>query len=213
MARRLLAALVLVATVSMSGCMGIRHVGTGCQDNCDQCDGNCSRPIPRGPLEGLSMAHRSLTCSGGCGEVYYGEWISTPPDCVDPCDECQEFTGGCRDKCLPCGRLRGMFSGLIGQRYRCDTSRGLFNICDMCAGPYSDPGTGPCSSCGGDEVYSEGESVVLGDGEWTDDRIGSAEPSAELGQFKPMPRARFASSTRTMLQATPTKPGCNCGKH
>ncbi len=218
MSRSLLLALALIVTVSMSGCMGVRHFGTGCQDNCNQCDGYSPRPIPCGPLEGLRNARRSLTCSGGCGEVYYGEWTSTPPDCDDPCDDCQGFTGGCREKCLPCGRLRGLFSGFLGQRYRCATSRGLFNICDMCDSAYSDPGCGnsdcgSCSSCGGGEVYADGDSVVLGESEWTGDRIGSSVPPAELGQFKPMPRARLASSVRSLSRSTPHKPDCNCGKH
>lgn len=37
---------------------------------------------------------RPLACgSGCCGEVYWGEWISDPPDCADPCDNCGTYVG------------------------------------------------------------------------------------------------------------------------
>lgn len=63
-------------------------------EHCDDCDGNYVRPLAYGPLQGLRNLRRQLTCGGGgCGEVYFGEWISTPPDCYDPCCG-DQFVGG-----------------------------------------------------------------------------------------------------------------------
>jgi hypothetical protein len=28
-----------------------------------------------------------------CGELYWNEWFSHPPDCCDPCDRCARFNG------------------------------------------------------------------------------------------------------------------------
>lgn len=34
-------------------------------------------------------------CEDGCGEKYWGDWCSDPPDCWDPCDCNGNFVGGC----------------------------------------------------------------------------------------------------------------------
>jgi hypothetical protein len=212
MSRKWLAALGIVVSISFSGCMGIHQLGPGVQDYCDQCDGCSERPIPCGPLDGMAQIRRSLVCSGGCGEVYYGEWISTPPDCEDPCGDCQEWTGGCREKCLPCGRFSGLLSGLVGKRLRCDDSKGLFDICDLCGQAECESGCDTCSGCDGDEVSYEGNSILLDGGDWSSESVGSELHPAEVGKFKPMPRTRVASA-RTISPSPAHKPGCNCGKH
>ncbi len=33
-------------------------------------------------------------CDGGCGERYWGGFLSDPPDCCDPCDRCGNWVGG-----------------------------------------------------------------------------------------------------------------------
>ena len=42
-------------------------------------------------LIGAYKSRRWADC--GCGEVYYGPWIDTPPACCDPCDNCGSFHG------------------------------------------------------------------------------------------------------------------------
>ncbi len=215
MAHRWLASVALLITVSLSGCMGIQTVGTGCVDSCGQCDGCGPRPIPCNPREGMRQIGRSIVCSGGCGEVYYGEWISSPPDCEDPCDPCQQWTGGCGEKCLPCVRLHSFLSCLAGKRLRCDYSRDVFDICSICRQEYCDPGCDTCPSCCEGESYEDGSSIMSGDGAWSEQYEGSSSgstPYAPGSQFKPMPRARLASSTTNGFN-TQTKAPCNCGKH
>ena len=60
------------------------HRGGG---GCDGC-GSCGRE------KGFISA-----CKWGCGEIYWDEWLSDPPDCCDPCDDCGNWTGpqGCCD--------------------------------------------------------------------------------------------------------------------
>jgi hypothetical protein len=64
-----------------------------CQEGCGGCDGGY-----RGN-ELLGALHSYFWCSGGCGEVYLGEWLYDPPDCCDPCDDCYGMYVGPRDCC------------------------------------------------------------------------------------------------------------------
>lgn len=54
---------------------------------CGVCGGDCEGHTPS------SYTKHVLTCASGCGEIYWGEWISDPPDKVDPCDNCGNFVG------------------------------------------------------------------------------------------------------------------------
>jgi len=88
-----------------SGCCVNRHLDCGGLDTCcgslsDPILGDCSRCgvcggsdcpgyTPCGYLKYM------LTCGSGCGEIYYNEWISDPPDCCDPCDDCGNWCQGC----------------------------------------------------------------------------------------------------------------------
>ncbi|ADB15562.1 hypothetical protein Psta_0877 [Pirellula staleyi DSM 6068] len=75
-----------------------------------------------------------ITCGRGCGEVYWGEWISDPPDRCDPCDDCYGQFVGPRGCCPPgfFGRLAHGFSCL----------RPCLPKCGPSCGP-------SCSTCGG----------------------------------------------------------------
>ncbi|MBL8889679.1 MAG: hypothetical protein JNL67_06850 [Planctomycetaceae bacterium] len=61
--------------------------------HCDRCEGGTHLPV--GAYAGMPLAARlkhRLACGDGCGEVYIGEWISTPPT-PDPCDYDGNYTG------------------------------------------------------------------------------------------------------------------------
>ncbi|HEY2413761.1 MAG TPA: hypothetical protein VGI40_16035 [Pirellulaceae bacterium] len=115
-----------------------------------------------------------MSCGKGCSDIYIHEWISDPPDCCDPCDQCQgQFTGPhgycCRGpfqrilsafhcyKYCPapyCGPWRPIF-GHCG----CGGGSGAMGCCD--AGPSCGCGGVGCSTCAGGgpaggEVYYEG---------------------------------------------------------
>jgi hypothetical protein len=71
-----------------------------CSDPCaDPCGDGCyGRPWHRGPLSCLFALFTPNTwCGPSCGERYWGDFYSDPPDCSDPCDDSGNYTGhGCR---------------------------------------------------------------------------------------------------------------------
>ncbi len=148
----------LAVCVLATGCCGPFGVGCGVPgDSCNDC--NCyspERPIAQGPIDAFRLWKRSLVCGGGCGEVYYGEWMSTPPDAHDPCCG-EQFVGGatkCRPFCWQPGALMG---NLYGRRFceggvDCDCGgEGCGQVgygdygCDSCGG--SVDSVGGCATC------------------------------------------------------------------
>ena len=112
--------------MATSGCCGPRGCGIGCGVGCSDCgsvgvsscgcgSGSC-RLLRGGPLAAIRNARRSLICGSGCGEAYVGEWISTPPDCTDPCHD-DQFVGGAVKARPFCRANRGCRLGaLYGRR-------------------------------------------------------------------------------------------------
>ena len=103
-----------------------------------QC-GTCCRTVGCGG--GMKQwLHNKATHCKGCGDIYWGEWISDPPDCCDPCDQCGQFTGAgvCCDNA--CGSRIGCRLGNLfrGRRY-CPGPCG----CEECGGM-------GCDTCGHD---------------------------------------------------------------
>lgn len=131
------AAALLSAGLFFTGCCA-PMVGPGCPSAaCNDCNGTqmTTQYVSNGPLDALRNARRRMACGAGCGEVYQGEWISTPPMASDPCCDSQ-FVGGavpCQPFCWQPGTL---LRGLYGQRF--------------CSGNQS---SAPCacgvSTCGG----------------------------------------------------------------
>ena len=157
----LLSATVVFAVVFSGCCCGPyggcgpvgAGIGGGCVTDCNDCDGGtCSagRPMVYGPLQHLAQMRKSLVCGGGCGEVYYGEWQSTPPDACDPCCG-DQFVGGavpCNPFCWtwrPGQLFYGFFGGLYGQRF-CHGCGNDFGSCGC--GSVVDSGCG-CDAAGG----------------------------------------------------------------
>lgn len=151
----------LVIAMLMTGCCcgpyGGCGVGGGCVTNCSDCDGVTYGLGARnacGPLQHMNMLRKSLVCGGGCGEVYYGEWQSTPPDGCDPCCG-DQFVGGatpCRPFCWqwrPGMLLYGFLNNIYGQRL-CSGCGSNFDSCG-CGGNF---GGGWGSGCGCDGGYA-----------------------------------------------------------
>jgi hypothetical protein len=74
--------------------------GDSCGDTCgDPCGTPCTRGAcrdrtPCGPLSVVfSIFDRNTWCGPSCGERYWGDFYSDPPDCQDPCDRCGNYTG------------------------------------------------------------------------------------------------------------------------
>ena len=84
----------------------------GSCNSCDPCSDPCNgRCWNRGPITWVFALFMPRTWTGGgCGERYWGDFYSDPPDCWDPCDNYGNYTGsgvssgagsgGCRS----CGR-------------------------------------------------------------------------------------------------------------
>jgi hypothetical protein len=86
------------------------EMGCGpCDDGCDPCCNPCSTPCCGlrhgarpchdrtyyGPLTFVfSIFGANTWCGSGCGERYWGDFRSCPPDCCDPCDGCGNYIGG-----------------------------------------------------------------------------------------------------------------------
>jgi len=112
-----------VSIVLAAGCQCLenRYMGCGyatgmggmpslsCGD-CGDCGDNCDGYRPGHPLGNL------MGCASGCGEVYWGEWTSDPPDCCDPCDDCGNWVGT-RFRGFPFVQhlLAGLHGALTGQ--------------------------------------------------------------------------------------------------
>jgi hypothetical protein len=86
-----------------------------CIDSCDSCNscdpcadpcgsGCYGRPWHRGPLSCVFALFMPCTwCGGNCGERYWGDFYSDPPDCWDPCDCYGNYSGGSSSECSTCG--------------------------------------------------------------------------------------------------------------
>lgn len=161
--RQLFFLLGLSIVLSSVGCaipVGSGPCGGLACDSCGDCDGGgyvAGPLLPFGPLEALRQARRNLVCGGGgCGDVYYGEWRSYPPDCVDPC-----YGSGACGAAAPC--LPGCAPGLLLPRNLVPALYGkrIYQHADGCGcGSCGDCGSGDCGSCGGcsdcGSVLSEG---------------------------------------------------------
>ena len=192
----------LVIAVLMTGCCcgpyggcgyGGGCGGGGCVTDCNDCSGvtyGRSPLLTCGPLQHLTSLRKSLVCGGGCGEVYYGEWQSTPPDACDPCCN-NQFVGGavpCRPFCWqwrPGMLLYGFLNNVYGQRlcYGCGNN---FNACgcsDGYGGSYDvgysgeiiDGGYGGgCSTCSSATVVQPNT------------RIASPQPNTRIASPQPV---------------------------
>jgi hypothetical protein len=122
-------------------CLPKPIVWCGTEHECgpDGCT-SCAAPGDCGLLAALK---RCKTCGKGCGEIYWGEWISDPPDCCDPCDQCYGQWTGPHGYCNlgPCQRL---LAALHGYKY-CPKP-----CCNESCGPLcSKPAMAGCTTCGG----------------------------------------------------------------
>ena len=59
---------------------GLSNLCSSCNgpENCCNCDGYNNAPF--------GNIRRTLACGSGCGEIYYGEWASNPPNTCNECD-------------------------------------------------------------------------------------------------------------------------------
>jgi hypothetical protein len=186
MMARLLFVMHVVALLAGAGCCcqprcGDPCGGLGCGPACNTCclclpkpiiwNGACNDCAP-GPCEScacptecgiLPWLRRSKVCGKGCGEVYWGEWISDPPDCCDPCDPCYGCYTGPNDGCCHLGPCQRLLAALHGYKYCpkpcCGEVCGGFchkGACGGCGGC----GEVGCTSCGhgphGADIYYEG---------------------------------------------------------
>ena len=153
-----LSAIAAMAAMMTGCCGGPIGFATGPGSHCGYCEGAPSGPsYHQGPLARLAAAHKRTVCGSGCGEVYYGEWLSNPPDCCDPCDNEVQ----CTPPIVPqCGIFARMFAGLYGVRH--PRGGGGAGCCEeTCVDD-----CGSCDSCcgGGGEVIHEGPVVESGPG-------------------------------------------------
>ncbi len=126
----------LIVAAGPGCCVGDQNCrgGSGGIGGFDSGPGDCcgTDPCSRGPRRRpFANLLGMFACNGGCGDVYYDEWVSDPPDCCDPCDNCGNWTGPrpCRRSIWDCLSLRGLW----GNQYSCD-QYGADCECDSCSG-------------------------------------------------------------------------------
>jgi hypothetical protein len=73
--------------------------GVECGPACEVVEAPCVEPCcgpcyPCGPLSWLFALFAGDFCGDGCGDIYWGDFYSEPPDCCDPCDRHGNWTGG-----------------------------------------------------------------------------------------------------------------------
>lgn len=176
-----------------TGCCGPIGCGVGCGlpgDSCSDCSGGYSAtpPIPYGPFDALRQWKRSLVCGGGCGEVYYGEWMSTPPDANDPCCGSQ-FVGGAT-KCAPfCWQPGALFGNLYGRRYS-DGSELMGGCGDTGCGGYG------CDSCGGEIIGETGGCATC---DASTAFAGTRRVAQQQPQRQPQMRAKAPMTKQQMM--------------
>ncbi len=141
----------------------------------DGCDTSCAPAC--GPCGGLFAPFRSLlSCGSGCGELYVDEWLSDPPACCDPCDDCGTHTGpsGCC-RWLNYPLHRGNFWGTRLADAGCG--------CDSCSAR-ADHGHHPLSN------LKVGEEVIV-DEQWSEEMVVpyTATPNNGSSPLGPGPRA------------------------
>jgi hypothetical protein len=100
MLNRLLPACLLAAALAAAnGCCcshpfighGPGVIDTCASGDCGEC-ASCGTAAYPGHL--LHGARRAATCGAGCGDMYWGDWLSYPPTCGDPCDDGGDWIGG-----------------------------------------------------------------------------------------------------------------------
>ena len=123
-------------------------VWCGTQNECGPhgCD-SCACPSDCGLF---SYCRWKKTCGNGCSDVYWGEWISDPPDCCDPCDQCFGQWTGPHGYCR-LGPMQHLLAALHGYKY-CPRP-----CCDESCGPLlcNKPGCTSCGSSGFDAYGGE----------------------------------------------------------
>ena len=204
-------ALGLTATVCLAGCaplaktkggkgggliMPPRFEGTcheekwdpilGTTQACGVCGGDCVGHTPATYLKQV------LTCGGGCGEIYWGPWISEPPSGCDPCDDHGNWMGP--QDCGPSFATRFVHSAsnLFGGRDADDhAGKGCTSCVDgkgaVVAGKGMPIGKGGKGGKGGDVIIHDAEiehDVI------TDGSIGAPAPPPVTSASRTVPLLR-----------------------
>ena len=122
-----------------------RYQGACGGAECDICD-PCSpcyygEYSPFGPLAAVLRIFRPITWMGpACGERYWGDYMSYPPDCCDPCDCYGNYTGMHVSNCPQrggrqvCGTCVDTACAASCTDCGCDSGCGEGGSCTSCAG-------------------------------------------------------------------------------
>lgn len=136
-----------------------------CSDPCGEPCGGTGRCWHRGPLSCVfALIVDGFHCGAcsGCGERYWGDFYSDPPDCWDPCDGYGNYTGG---GCSTCGG--GTSAGNVA-------TRGYSTGCKTCGGGGSGGGSARPRSYSGAQA---GDIVEISPEKVVDDRVVGSSTS------------------------------------
>ena len=189
--------IAVMATLMASGChtMGpyAGHPGSypagyaadcgACVDGCGGCETAC---YPAGPLQAFHNWRTGVLHGHGCGSIYRGEWLSTPPGNCDPC--CDPYGGtpgyGHAHHWHP-GRL---LVHLYGKRF-----------CGGCGFSHAGYGCAEPGGCYDGDCGCQGE--VISEGEY----IEPTSSARMATGMKPQPASMRPTPSRTRNATTPSR--------
>ncbi len=123
-------------------------------------------------------------CCSQCGEVFWNEWFSIPPNCCDPCDDCGGFAGRKRDSTYSNGtpgnsRQPEAVEGrpITGEPEQAEPIP-ADSIPDE---PYTDPGPGPSDEMPQDDPSAGMMFDEFGRAVSHQEPVDSPPPSRKLG--------------------------------
>lgn len=191
----------LAAASLLTGCCG--SVFRICDGPCGGGAGGCD-PCSWHPGKHLFQA---AGCASGCGDYYWSDWHSQPPDCCDPCDRCGNFAGQYFDgnPCRGCGNKCGNSCGTgWGGEFTGGHSGGAGCGCSGGGGGMDGESMVPTPQ-GGDVIYETGAVQRRTPSRMTPTPITPANPTrATATRVKPSqaaaPRPRYNTATTMARQ-------------
>lgn len=162
----------------------------GTTQACGVCGGDCIGHTPATYLK------QALTCGGGCGEIYWGPWISEPPSGCDPCDDHGNWVGP--QDCGPNFLTRFAYSAtnLFGGREADEFvgKGGSSCVGGKCGVAQVKGGKGKGGKGGGDVIF-EGEYLQE---EAVDGSVGAPTPPPITSASRNVPLLRDEAPQATM---------------
>ncbi|MDX1945420.1 MAG: hypothetical protein SFU86_08425 [Pirellulaceae bacterium] len=195
-------------------CFSIPKPIVWCGENNDCGPGGCDSCACPGDCGILPALRRGMSCGRGCGETYWGEWFSDPPDCCDPCDKCHGEWTGPHGFCNlgPAQRLLAAVHGFTYCPSPCGPCCGICHKPDC--GGCGTCGSGGCATCGHGGGYAGGHGAVMEGPHSVLEENWDHAPGPKPVPGKPIhkaqqPKPQYTRQAAPRTAPSPTMPAAN----